>query len=160
MRPSAPSSTIATKIAAAASLGATGIDASASEPVEAILQRTGGRGVDVALELVGSASTAQQAVRSLSVQGRAAMVGLSGQSTAIDMYGELIGREREIVGVSDHLPSEIEELIELVRTGQLDVAPAVSRTIALDQAAVNAVFEELDGYSGDAIRTVIDMQGG
>lgn len=146
------------KIRAAESLGAAGIDASATDPVEAILEQTSAKGVDVALELVGSPITAQQAVRSLGVQGRAAMVGLTKQSTDVDMYRELIGREREIVGVSDHLPSEIEELIELVRTGQLDVTPAVSRTIALDQAAVNRVFEELDRYSGDAIRTVIDMQ--
>ena len=146
------------KIEAARSLGAIAIDASESDPVDAILGETKGRGVDVALELVGSEITAQQAVRSLSVQGRAAMVGLTEQSTAVDMYRELIGKEREIVGVSDHLPSEIEELIELVRTGQLDVTLAVSRTIALDQAAVNRVFEELDRYSGDAIRTVIEMQ--
>ncbi len=143
------------KVQAANSLGAIGIDASATDPVDEILQRTGGRGVDVALELVGSPVTAQQAVRSLGVQGRAAMVGLTKQSTAVDMYRELIGKEREIIGVSDHLPSEIAELIELVRTGQLDIAPAVSRTIALDEAAVNAVFEELDQYSGDAVRTVI-----
>ncbi len=148
------------KVGAAESLGATGIDASESDPVEAILQLTEGGGVDVALELVGSASTAQQAVRSLGVQGRAAMVGLTNQSTAVDTYRELIGKEREIIGVSDHLPGEIEELIELVRVGQLDVSPAVSRTIALEESAVNAVFEELDQYSGAAIRTVIDMDLG
>ena len=85
------------------------------------------------------------------------MVGLTTQSTAVDMYKELIGKEREIVGVSDHLPEEINELLELVRVGRLDVSAAVSRTIALDQDAINAVFEELDQYSGDAIRTVIEI---
>ncbi len=148
------------KVEAAKSLGAVGIDASRVDAVDHILEQTEGRGVDVALELVGSTVTAQQAVRALSVQGRAAMVGLTKQSTAVDMYRELIGKEREIVGVSDHLPGEIEELIELVRTGRLDVAPAVSRTIGLNADAVNAVFEELDRYAGDSIRTVIDLDPG
>ena len=145
------------KVRAAEALGAIGIDASATDAVAAILEETGGRGVDIALELVGSSTTAQQAVRSLGVQGRAAMVGLTNQSTAVDMYRELIGREREIIGVSDHLPAEIHELIELVRVGRLDIAPAISRTIPLDQDAVNTVFEELDQYSSDAVRTVIDL---
>ncbi len=146
------------KVRAAEALGAVGVDASATDAVESILERTGGRGVDVALELVGSSITAQQAVRSLSVQGRAAMVGLTKQSTAVDIYRELIGKEREIIGVSDHLPAEIHELIELVRVGRLDVSSAISRTIALDEDEVNTVFEELDQYSGDAVRSVIDME--
>ena len=146
------------KLRAAESMGAIGIDASATDAVEAILGKTDGTGVDVALELVGSSVTAQQAVRSLGVQGRAAMVGLTKQSTAVDMYRELIGKEREIIGVSDHLPTEIHELIELVRVGRLDVTPAISRTIALDEDEVNTVFEELDQYSGDAVRSVIDTE--
>ena len=145
------------KVAAAESLGAVGIDASIEDVVDTILEHTKGRGVDVALELVGSPIASQQAVRSLGVQGRAAMVGLTNEATEVDMYRELIGKERQIIGVSDHLPADIHELIELVRVGRLDVAQAISRTIDLDQDDVNAVFEELDQYAGEAIRSVISV---
>jgi len=143
------------KVRTAESMGAFGIDAAESDVVEAIFDRTGGRGVDVALELVGLPLTAQQAVRSLSVKGRAAMVGLAAEPTAINMYRDLIGKEREIIGVSDHLPGEIDELIALVHKGLLNIAPAISRTVPLDEAAINAVFDELDHHSGNAVRTVI-----
>lgn len=148
----------AAKITTAESMGATGIDASATNVAEAISELTNGRGVDVALELVGLPVTSEQAIASLAVQGRVAMVGLASAPTSINMYQDLIGREREIIGVSDHLPEEIDELISLVQQGCLDIAPAVSRTVPLDETAINAVFEELDGYSGDAVRTVISVE--
>lgn len=145
------------KVAVAESMGATGVDASATNVVEAVFDCTDGHGVDVALELVGLPATSEQAVRSLAVQGRTAMVGLTHAATSIDMYRDLIGREREIIGVSDHLPEEIDGLIALVQGGHLDVAPTISNTVSLDAAAINAVFDELDSYSGNAIRTVISV---
>ena len=145
------------KVSAAAALGATGIDASKDHVVNAVLDQTDGRGTDVALELVGSTVTTDQAIRSLGVGGRAAMVGLSSKATKVDMYRDLIGKEREIVGVSDHLVSEIHELIDLVLSGDLDISPVVSGTVPLDDAAINAVFDNLDSGSGCAIRTVITI---
>lgn len=146
------------KVEAARSMGATGIDASDGDVVGAIMDATSGRGVDVALELVGLPVTTEQAVRSLGVQGRAAMVGLARAPASINMYSDLIGKEREIIGVSDHLPEEIDELISLVQEGRLDVASAVTKIVPLDETAINAVLDELDSYSGNAIRTVIAVE--
>jgi len=146
------------KVRAARSMGAIGIDATETDPVDAVMDSTRGQGVDVALELVGLPITSEQAVKSLSVQGRAAMVGLAHAPTPINTYRDLIGKEREIIGVSDHLPEEIDELISLVQQGRLNIAPVISKTVALDEKAVNTVFDELDAYSGCAIRTVISVE--
>jgi D-arabinose 1-dehydrogenase-like Zn-dependent alcohol dehydrogenase len=146
------------KVEAARSMGAIGIDASDTDPVEAVMDSTGGQGVDVALELVGLPITSEQAVKSLGVQGRAAMVGLASAPTPINTYRDLIGKEREIVGVSDHLPKEIDELLSLVQQGRLDIAPVISKTVPLDETAINKVLDELDRYSGKAIRTVISVE--
>jgi Zn-dependent alcohol dehydrogenase len=86
------------------------------------------------------------------------MVGLAKAPASINMYRDLIGKEREIIGVSDHLPEEIDELISLVQEGRLDVASAVTNTVPLDETAINAVLDELDSYSGNAIRTVISIK--
>src|ERR1044071_5614808 len=43
------------KLASAASRGAIAIDARSADPVEQIREATSGRGIDVALELIGSA---------------------------------------------------------------------------------------------------------
>lgn len=145
------------KLEAARSIGAIGIDASNTDVVEAVTDATGGQGVDVALELVGLPVTSEQAIKSLAVQGRAAMVGLANSPTSLNTYRDLIGKEREVIGVSDHLPGEIDELLALVQQGRLDIAPAVSRTVSLDEKTVNDVFDEFDDYSGKAIRTVISI---
>ena len=147
-----------TKVKAARSMGAIGIDAYDTDVVDAVLDSTGGEGVDVALEFVGLPITSEQAVRSLSVRGRAAMVGLASAPTPLHMYKDLIVKEREIIGVSDHLPEEIDELLSLVQHGRLDIAPVISKTVPLDETAVNKVLEELDNYSGEAIRTVISLE--
>src|SRR5262249_35903076 len=49
------------KLASAAEMGAIAIDARSADPVEQIKEATGGKGVDVALELIGSAKTMRQA---------------------------------------------------------------------------------------------------
>jgi propanol-preferring alcohol dehydrogenase len=143
------------KLEIARSMGATGIDASAVDVVAAVMRATNGRGVDVALELVGLPVTSEQAVKTLGIQGRAAMVGLASAPTPVHTYRDLIGKEREIIGVSDHLAEEIDELISLVQQGRLDIAPVISNSIPLDEVAVNEVFDALDSYGGEAIRTVI-----
>ena len=115
---------------------------------------TNGRGVDVALELVGLPLTMRQAVRSLAILGRAALVGLSQETFEVAPYSELLNKEAEIIGVSDHLASEIPQLLELVRTRKLDLSHGIIRTIPLEAAAVNNALDDLEHFRGN-VRTVI-----
>src|SRR5437764_7566494 len=55
------------KLELAAGLGATPINATVGNPVEQLNEMTGGRGVDVALELIGLPLTMRQAVQSLAI---------------------------------------------------------------------------------------------
>src|SRR5213592_1619478 len=74
------------KLASAVRMGALAIDARSADPVEQIEEATAGTGVDVALELVGSAKTMRQAVLCLGPLGRAAFVGLTAESMSIFPY--------------------------------------------------------------------------
>jgi 2-desacetyl-2-hydroxyethyl bacteriochlorophyllide A dehydrogenase len=144
----------AAKLGLSARFGAVPINAAERDPVESIRQMTNGRGVDVALELVGLPVTMRQTVQSLGTLGRAAMVGLSQESFEIAAYAELLNKEAEIIGVSDHLASEIPVLLELARTGKLDLSHAISRTIPLEADAVNAALDNLEQF-GDDVRVVV-----
>src|SRR5438094_9266263 len=93
------------KLESAVGMGAIAIDARAADPVEQIKEATAGTGVDVALELIGSSKTIRQAVLCLRPLGRAALVGLTAATPSIFPYTELINKEVEIIGVSDHLAS-------------------------------------------------------
>jgi D-arabinose 1-dehydrogenase-like Zn-dependent alcohol dehydrogenase len=142
------------KLASAAKLGAVVIDANAGDPVEQIKDATNGKGVDVSLELIGSAKTMRQTVQCLSPLGRAALVGLTKESMSIFPYPELINKETEIIGVSDHLASELPMLIEFASIGKLRFPPDVLRMVDLDAGPINAALDQLQN-SIDHVRTVI-----
>jgi propanol-preferring alcohol dehydrogenase len=134
--------------------GAIPVNASAGNPVEQIQELTHGRGVDVALELVGLPVTMRQAVQSLAVLGRAALVGLTRETFEVAPYAELLNKETEIIGVSDHLASEIPVLLDLVRTAKLDLSRGIIRTVPLEDGTVNGVLDRLEKF-GDDGRVVI-----
>jgi D-arabinose 1-dehydrogenase-like Zn-dependent alcohol dehydrogenase len=142
------------KLASAASMGAIAIDARSADPVEQIKEATAGKGVDVVLELIGSAKTMRQAVLCLGPLGRAALVGLTAESMSIHPYTELINKEVEIIGVSDHLASELPTLMEFVRDGTLRFPPEALRVVDLDAKRINGALDELE-HSIDHVRTVI-----
>src|SRR5215510_14982433 len=131
------------KLASTASTGAIAIDARAADPVEQIKEATAGKGVDVALELIGSAKKMRQAVLCLRPLGRAALVGLTAESMPLNPYTELINKEVQIIGVSDHLAAELRALIEFARSGKLQFSPDALRFVDLDAAQINAALNSL-----------------
>jgi D-arabinose 1-dehydrogenase-like Zn-dependent alcohol dehydrogenase len=144
----------AAKLASAGSMGAVAIDARAADPVEQINEATAGKGVDVALELVGSATTMRQAVLCLGALGRVALVGLTAESISVFAYKELINKETEIIGVSDHIAPEIPALIEFARIGKLQFPRKSLRFVDLEAAPINSALDALQD-SIDHVRTVI-----
>jgi D-arabinose 1-dehydrogenase-like Zn-dependent alcohol dehydrogenase len=145
------------KLATAATFGGVPINATAGDPLQQILDATNGKGVDVAIELVGSAATMQQAVACLAIQGRAVMVALSKESTSLRPYPDLINKEAEIIGVSDHLASELPVLMDLARRGKLRFPEGTLRFVDLDAAQINAALDALE-KSPDHVRTVIFLR--
>jgi propanol-preferring alcohol dehydrogenase len=144
------------KLALADSLGAIPVDAGADDAVAAIRRLTDGRGVDAALELIGLPLTMQQAIRSLAIHGRAALAGLTDRQLSFSPYHDLLNREAEVIGVSDHLATELRQLIGFVERGQLDLSAVITQIISLDAAAINRVLDELTAFGGD-VRTVISL---
>lgn len=141
------------KLTLAARFGAIPVDGQ-NDPVDQIRALTNGRGVDVSLELVGLGRTMRQAVQSLAILGRAAIVGLTQETFEVAPYSELLNKEAEIIGVSDHLANEIPGLLEFARTRELDLSRGVVRVIPLEAVAVNDALDRLDDF-GDDVRAVI-----
>lgn len=142
------------RLAMAEGFGAIPVNAAASDPVSKMRELTDGKGVDVALELIGLPQTMKQAVQSLAVFGRAVLVGIASEPLEMDTYGEILGREAEVIGAADHLLQELPLLIEYVRRGTLDLSDVVTRTIPLDADAINEALDELEEFGG-GVRTVI-----
>jgi propanol-preferring alcohol dehydrogenase len=142
------------KLELAEQYGAVPVNANRRDPVVEIRRLTGGKGADVAVEVIGLKKTMEQAVQSLAVLGRAVMVGIAEEPVAIDSYGELLCREAEVIGSSDHLLWELPLLVEWVRQGRLDLSQVVTRTVSLDADAINEAMDALQQFGG-GVRTVI-----
>lgn len=134
------------KLAKAAQFGAVPVNAVACEPVEELMRLTKGKGVDVALELIGLPLTMRQAVRCLAVQGRAVLAGITEKTFEVAPYQEILSKEAEIIGVSDHLAQELPQLLEWTRRGALDLSGVITRTLPLDARSVNEALDELERF--------------
>jgi propanol-preferring alcohol dehydrogenase len=142
------------KLKLAEEQGAIPVDAKTTDPVAKIRHLTSGKGVNIALEVVGLPQTMSQAIQSLSIFGRAVIVGITDRPFKINSYQELVGKEAQVMGSSDHLLKELPILIELARQGNLDLSRIVTRTIPLEARIINQVMDDMENFSDD-IRTVI-----
>lgn len=146
------------KLAVAEKFGAIPLDARETPVHKAILGATDGRGVDVAVEFTGNANVAHGGLRSLSPGGRLMIVAINLRSLQFDPFTDLLVRERRIIGCSDHTRAELVELMELARTGAIDLSGAITRTVPFEAGAVNGVLDDLERGSSH-LRTVIAVNG-
>ena len=146
------------KLAAARVLGAETLDAGKERMEEGVADLTGGRGADVALDFAGSPAARTSALRSLAPEGRLVIVALDDRPFSFDPYRDVLGKERRILGCSDHLFGDLVDLMELAREKKIDLSNAVTRTVPLEADAINAVLDELEKGTSH-VRTVILPRG-
>jgi NADPH:quinone reductase-like Zn-dependent oxidoreductase len=95
-----------------------------------VLALTGGRGVDCAIDHVGSA-TFGEVVRSLGGGGRMVVCGASsGAHAELDLI-DLFARQLSVIGSSDGSRAELLEVLRLLAAGVIE--PVVDRVLPLDQ---------------------------
>ncbi len=142
------------KLELASEYNAIPIDASRVDAVEEIRKLTKGKGVNVALEMIGLRKTMEQAIDSLGNLGRAVMVGLNQLPISVHTYTQVLGKEAEIIGSNDHLLSELPFLVEWARQKILDTSHVVSQIIPLEPGKVNQRLDDLEAFTND-VRAVI-----
>lgn len=142
------------KLAITETYGAIPVNASFCDPVKSLYQKTGGKGIDVSLEVIGLPKTMQQAVRCLAVFGRAALAGISESPFEIDSYQELLGKEAQVIGCSDHLLEELPILLEFLSQGRIDLSHVITTAVPLDAEPINNVLDTLERFNAQ-VRTVI-----
>ena len=129
------------------------INATEVDPSEKIMEITNGDGVDVALELIGLSLTMGQALNSLARFGRLGLVGITKEPFMVDPFATIC-REKQIIGCSDHLLSEISQLLVLASQGKIDLSQVVTKKVPLEADAINEVLQQLKNFKAD-FRTVI-----
>jgi S-(hydroxymethyl)mycothiol dehydrogenase len=127
------------KLEHARSLGATdAIDASVTDPVEAVRELTGGRGVEFAFSAIGAAKGLTQAVRMCAYAGTATLVGMPKPNKKLhaDLFTDIF-TPKVTVAVThggDTIPREdFPFLAQAALDGRIDLARFVTSTISLDE---------------------------
>ena len=94
------------------------VDASTCDAAEALLDLTGGRGVDVAIDYVSVTSTLEAAAKALGRRGRLVTLGGAGKSFQASSF-DLLYKEQSLLGSRYVTRSEILETFDLVARGEI-----------------------------------------
>ncbi len=145
---------IASKRDLALSFGATDVvDASAGDPVGAVLELTGG-GVDHSFEAIGLAATAQQAFNMLRKGGTATVIGMIPLGEKVELEGFQFLMEKRIQGSnmgSNRFRIDMPQYIEWYMAGKLKLDELVSAVMRLEK--INDGFAALKG--GEVARQLV-----
>jgi S-(hydroxymethyl)mycothiol dehydrogenase len=146
----------ARKLELAKQFGATDVvDATTTDPVEAIRALTDGNGADVCVEAVGNPKVFEQAFFARDLAGTVVQVGVPDPQMRIDIpMIEFFGRGGRLKPswYGDCLPSrDFPMLIDLYLQGRLDLDRFVSESIAIDQ--VEDAFHRME--RGEVLRSVV-----
>jgi alcohol dehydrogenase len=124
--------------------------------VEEIKHITGGRGVDVAIEALGTQATFESALRVLRPGGTLSSLGVySGKlSVPLEPFAAGLGDHKIVTTLCPGGKERMRRLMELVRQGRLDLTPLLTHTFPLDRIteAYQLFGERREGVIKVAIR--------
>ena len=148
--------TVEAKLGTARDFGAThSVDASSSDPVEAIRELTGG-GADYTFEAIGLKIAAEQCFEAIRRGGLATIIGMIPQGQKIELDGPSFLQEKKIQGSSmgsNRFRVDMPRYIEFYQQGRLLLDEMVTRTGTLED--LNEAFRAMK--AGEVARTVLKM---
>jgi threonine 3-dehydrogenase len=132
-------------------MGATDPLDARESPAEAILRATNGEGVDVLLEMSGSAAAIDQGFAALRPGGFAALLGLPGRPLpSFDLANHVVFKGVTIYGVSGRKMFETwYQTRGLLESGKVDIAPIISHHLPLEE--FEQAFELMIGGAADKV---------
>ncbi|MEU0265144.1 zinc-binding dehydrogenase [Nocardioides sp. NPDC006303] len=129
------------------------LDPTAADFEQRISEVTNGRGLDVAVDLVGSNDVLRQAERNVARRGRIVVVGLSDQSIQLGT-SEVFGiRKHRLLGHLGYSREDLETVASLTGWGRLDLSQSVSATYPLSE--IERALAHLTDRASDVIRVVV-----
>ncbi len=107
-------------------------DARDPATVPAILEATGGDGVEVVLEMSGAQAALDQALAAITRGGRISLLGIFGEPVRVDLSDFVIQKGLRIYGIyGRRIYDTWERTQSLLRSGALDVTPIITHRFDL-----------------------------
>lgn len=144
----------------AKAFGATDVIVDSPDPVQDILDLTGGRGADYVFEAVGVVSLQEKSLDATRPGGTAVLVGVTPMGSGTNLPGAIITRqEKTVTGSyygSANTARDFPLYADLYQRGLLDLERLISATFSLDQ--INDAYAAM--LSGKVARGVILFDSG
>ena len=119
------------------------VNAADGRMTEALLDLTGGNGVDVVVDFVSTARTLTDGIQALGTGGRLATLGGGGGATPFEALGRtLLAKELEIMGSRYCTRQEVQDTLALAARG--DIWPLVTEQCPFDAKAALTIHQRLD----------------
>jgi threonine dehydrogenase-like Zn-dependent dehydrogenase len=132
------------------------VDFTKEDPVSAIMRITRGRGVDVAIEALGTQATFEAALRVLRPGGTLSSLGVYSEDLRIpiDAFAAGLGGHRIVTTLCPGGKERMRRLMGAVASGRVDTSALVTHHFSLDdiEAAYDLFGHQRDGVLKVAIR--------
>lgn len=116
-------------------LGANGVCNSSKEDFMSFVKKAvGERGFDVCMECVGSPETFTNCIDAAAYRGRVVIVGV-GKKTVDFLFSKMQLKELNMFGSRNATKEDFEEIIEMARTGKIDLLKVVTDIYPMERAA-------------------------
>ncbi len=122
--------------------------------VAAIMDATGGRGVDVAFEAAGAEETPDQAARVARPGGKVIVVGIPSEDHMV-MTASQIRRKGLTIKLVRRMKHTYPRAIRMIQNGLIDIAPLATHNFSLEQ--IRDAFELVAGYQDGVLRAMINI---
>jgi alcohol dehydrogenase len=148
--------TVSKRLAAARTLGADHVlDFKTVDPVEEIMRITDGRGVDVAIEALGTQNTFEAGLRVLRPGGTLSSLGVYSSDLRIPLgaFSAGLGDHKIVTTLCPGGKERMRRLIAVLESGRVDLRPLVTHRFSLDQieSAYDLFSHQRDGVLKVAI---------
>ena len=129
------------------------INVNERDPAQAILDYTGGIGVDCAFEAVGITPAVQQAHKITRNNGHVTWIGNSARMIEVDMQ-EVVARELTVAGTYG-FGSEFPLAVQAIASGRLNLDPMMERIVPLAEGP--RYMDDLAAHRTDIVKVILEL---
>lgn len=120
---------------------------------DAVLELTGGRGLDVAFDFAGVTAVREQALAVLGRRGRLVLAGIANKPVTIASDSPFNYFQQAVLGHYGSESEHVEQLVSLVRQGRLDLSASISDVLPLADA--EEAVRRVHAKQGNPIRLIL-----
>jgi D-arabinose 1-dehydrogenase-like Zn-dependent alcohol dehydrogenase len=129
------------------------LDPASDDVVGEIRSATGGHGLDVAADMIGRAAVTKQALPAMARGGRVVIVGQSFEALEAGPILVFSVLGTSLLGHLGYRKAHLEQVLDLIARGRLDLSASVSETLPLDR--VQEGVDRLTSKEGSPVRIVV-----